>query len=133
MANRTFYVTVARDDGEQGAWEVPEQLFGAFRAYMDAMRALHPDVKYFGDQGLGSNLVSPRLVHTGAKKIPAIKLLRQYFGWDLLTAKNKADSAPTVLPSVPYAVAQELQAAFLSENCGEIEIPNVLERMAKAL
>jgi hypothetical protein len=133
MEKRTFYVTVNRDDGEQGAWEVPEALFGAFRMFMDTARALHDGVKYYGDQGLGSNSVNPRLVNTGTKKIAAIKLLRQYFGWDLLTAKNKADSAPVVLPAVPSSVAQELQSAFIRDGCGEIEIPNVLERMAKAL
>lgn len=133
MENRTFHITIARDDGEQGAWEVPERLFESFRLFMSALQSGHSDVKYYGDHALGSNSVQPRLIHTGQKKIAAIKLLRQFYGWGLIEAKTKADMAPTLLPVLSYAKAEALRMAFIDDNCGEIELPNALERIAKAL
>lgn len=131
--DQTFYVTFLRDDGSHGTWKVPECLFGAFQMFMDTMRALRADVQLFSPENSVCDVVAPRLLHTGVKKIAAIKILRQYYGWDILTAKNKTDSAPTILPTLPYPVAQQLQAAFVRDDCGEIELPNALERLAKAL
>lgn len=131
--DRNFYICVQRDDGKRGAWEVPERLFDLFAAFMQALESGHPDVKWNGDLSIDLWNVQPRLVHTGQKKIAAIRLLRQYYGLDLRTAKEKADLAPLLLPTLSLAKAMALQADFQRDACGEIELPNALERMAKAL
>lgn len=131
--DRTFYITVHRDDGLSGSWEVPEKLFSVYNAFMEALQAANDSVRWHGDPNVGSWNVQPRLLHTGSRKIAAIKLLREFFGWDLLTAKNKADIAPVLLPSIPFSRAEELRHRFAQDDCGEIELPNVLDRIAKAL
>jgi ribosomal protein L7/L12 len=110
-------------------WEVPDNLKDVVVNFFEALRAANSDIKVF-PSSMGE-IVVPRIMSIGPRRIHLIKEIRAAYGLALKEAKEKQEE-PTPIRMGPLPMHQAIAFQKACQEAGAVvELPNALDRLAK--